>query len=125
MMIAKIFKQHPPPLFQIRFLISSCLTIPMIILGGVVGRRYWTSARLIFKTVGGDWRLQLMCKQLFFTYSLLMFDGQAMISAVILIMRRGVLGITNEQIFILITGTIFTCLWLVLGYAAVSTDPLI
>jgi hypothetical protein len=108
----------------IRFLISSCLTVPMIIFGCVVGRRYWTSARLIFRTVGGDWRLQLMCKQLFFTYSLLMFDGQAMISAVILIMRRGVLGITNEQIFILVIGTIFTCLWLLLGYTAMRRESM-
>lgn len=81
---------------------------------------YWDSGLFIFKTVGGDKRLQRMCRVYLFARSLLLFDSQAMLSCVILLMRSGFSGMTPEQIYLLVTGIVFTALWLFVGHMGVS-----
>lgn len=108
--------------FQIRFIVTLILTLPNAAMGLKVGWKYWSSGNLVFKTVGGDMRLQRMCRTLFFGMSLLVFDAQAFISCLILIIERGLSELTNEDIVIITTGIAFTVLWLTIGYVAVSCN---
>ncbi len=96
------------------------LTVPNLALGGIVAWKYWTSGNLIFKTVGADIKLQNICRQFFFGLSLITFDAQAAVSCIILVMQQGVLNLTNGQIFIVVTGSIYIMIWVLLGYVAVS-----
>lgn len=106
--------------FQIRFIVTLILTFPNAILGLKVAWQYWSSGNLIFKTVGADMRLQRMCRTMFFGMSLLVFDAQAFVSCLILIIERGIEDLTDEDKVIISTGVAFTVLWLALGYTAVS-----
>jgi len=106
----------------IRFLTSSALTLPNLIIAGIVGWNYLSSGNLIFKTVGADPRYQKMCRELFFGFSLLAFDAQAAVSCVILIMRNGVVDMSPEEIFIIIGGAFFIGIWLAVGYTAMRTE---
>ncbi len=108
-------------LFQIRFIVTLILTFPNAVLGLKVAWQYWSSGNLIFKTVGADMRLQRMCRTMFFGMSLLVFDAQAFVSCLILIIERGIEDLTDEDKVIISTGVAFTVLWLALGYTAVSS----
>lgn len=106
----------------IRFLVSSVLTVPNLIIAGFVGWNYWSSGNLIFKTVGADPRFQKMCRELFCGLSLLAFDAQAAISCIILIMRNGVTNMKGEDVLIIVAGAIFIGVWLCLGYTAMRSE---
>jgi hypothetical protein len=84
-----------------------------------IGLRYWESGVYIFKAVGGDRRLQRICRMYLFTLSLMMFDAQAMFSCAILIVNHGFGNVTNEEIYLSVTGAAFAILWLFVGCVAV------
>jgi len=88
--------------------------------GLIVASEFWESGHLIFKTVGGDMKLQKMCRILFFAFSLMTFDAQIMSSCLVLVAKHGLTGITQEEAFILTVGFIFVGLWSLIGYFAVS-----
>jgi len=67
-------------------------------------------------------KLQSMCRTYFLGLSLLVFDAQVGISCTILVMENGVSDMTDEEIVILVTGAIFTALWLTVGYVGVSLN---
>lgn len=104
---------------QMRFMITIILSLPNIVLAVKIGRGYWQSGTFIFKTVGGDRRLQRICRIYLFGQSLLIFDMQAMLSCAIIVIQDGFSGMTNEQTYMFITGIIFAFIWLFVGYAAV------
>ncbi|ODM87528.1 hypothetical protein Ocin01_19154 [Orchesella cincta] len=112
----------PSHLKLIRFLVTVFLTLPSAILGLKVGWHYWDSGNLIFKTVGGDMRLQRMCRTLLSGMSLLVFDAQAFISCLVLIMERGISDLTDEDKVIISSGVVFIILWLSIGYVAIRKE---
>ncbi|CAL8096255.1 unnamed protein product [Orchesella dallaii] len=112
----------PAHLKLIRFLVTVFLTLPNAVLGLKVGWHYWDSGNLIFKTVGADMRLQRMCRTLLFGMSLLVFDAQAFISCLILIMERGISDLTDEDKVIMSSGVAFIILWLSIGYVAIRKE---
>ncbi|OXA57563.1 hypothetical protein Fcan01_07748 [Folsomia candida] len=105
-----------------RFMITIILSLPNIVLAVKIGRGYWQSGTFIFKTVGGDRRLQRICRIYLFGQSLLIFDMQAMLSCAIIVIQDGFSGMTNEQTYMFITGIIFAFIWLFVGYAAMRTE---
>jgi hypothetical protein len=99
--------------------VTMILSLPNCLIGCTLGWEYWTSGALIFKTVGADMKLQKMCRIYFCGLSLLVFDAQANISCVVLILEKGVSGMSAEEIVILVTGLAFTVIWFIIGYVGV------
>jgi len=99
--------------------VSSVLTVPNILLALAVARNYWDSGNLIFKTVGGEMKVQRFCRQLFFAYSLLAFDVQAQFSCLVLAFQQSLSNVTADHIFMLTFGVIYTFVWIAIGYNAV------
>jgi len=64
-------------------------------------------------------KLQKMCRIYFFGLSLLVFDAQANINCLILVMEKGLTGMQLDEIVIFVSGIIFTLIWFVVGYNGV------
>ncbi|XP_047130004.1 uncharacterized protein LOC105844819 isoform X1 [Hydra vulgaris] len=86
-----------------------------IVLGIIIAYNFYTSKRLIFKTVGGSALLQKMCRTMFFFEAFLLFDFQLVISLLVLILGVS-RKITSEEKVVLGLGVPISFFWIVLGF---------
>lgn len=69
-----------PSVWQVRLVLTVVFGTSMGAVGLVLGCRYWQSQNLIFRTVGADSSIQALCRTLFTTITLIMFDAQIVVS---------------------------------------------
>lgn len=104
-------------------LIVVCVLGPVdIILGSIIGIRFYKSKRLIFRTVGGNAALQNMCQTMFAFTAFLKFDLQLVLSLLILVINGGAASLTLSEKLILGIGVPFSVFWLILGFIMVRFE---
>ncbi|XP_066932279.1 uncharacterized protein [Clytia hemisphaerica] len=98
-------------------LIAVCALGPVdIVMGCTIAFQYYVSGNLIFRTVGGNSVLQVMCKRMFMFTALLKFDFQLVINLLILILVGNVHRVTLGESLVIGLGAFFSIIWLILGY---------
>lgn len=65
---------------QVRLVLTLVFGTSMGGVGLILGYNYWQSENLIFRTVGADSSIQAMCRMLFTTITLILFDTQIVVS---------------------------------------------
>jgi hypothetical protein len=111
---------------RIRFFVNSALVAINIPCGAIVIWKYWKSKVALFRGVGTEPRYVRMYQTLVLAYSLLAFDSEITIAAVILIAVPVTAGSsalsTWHQITILSSGIPMIGLWALLGYYVMSRE---
>ncbi|XP_046390605.1 uncharacterized protein LOC124159102 [Ischnura elegans] len=106
-------------------LMYTCFVGPIIvILGFQIGCHYRVSGNLLFRTVGGDPYMQIICRRAQLQCVLLLFDAQLMYSAILLVIHAVGINLVQE-LLVLILGSIFTLIWILIGYLMVRCESLI
>lgn len=88
----------------------------------VLGYRYWQSANLIFRTVGADTSIQAMCRTLFTTITLILFDAQIVGSVIILALRHSITQLSLQDILTLSLGPPLLLAWAIFAYFALRLE---
>ncbi|ODM87866.1 hypothetical protein Ocin01_18815 [Orchesella cincta] len=94
----------------------------VIIVKFAVAWKYFALEQAIFKTVGTDMNRVSIFRSLFFGFSLMVFDMEISLSALLLFLRNGFSNIVVHEIAILSAGSVFIIMWIYLGYTAVRTE---
>ena len=69
-----------------RLVLTCVLGIPTMIIGTILSQDYYKSGNLIFRTVGADYTTQRMCRILFTTTTLILFNIQVTVSNILIAM---------------------------------------
>jgi len=104
------------------FYMRSAAVLLNSITASMVIWKYWSIEQAIFKTVGTDMRRVRVFRNLFFGFSLMIFDMETSLVSLLLFLRNGITSIVRHEIFVLVGGTVFLLLWIVLGIRAVRVS---
>ncbi|KAK8377844.1 hypothetical protein O3P69_014054 [Scylla paramamosain] len=106
----------------VRLVLTIVFGTSMGAVGLVLGFRYWQSANLIFRTVGADTSIQAMCKTLFTTITLILFDAQIVGSVIILALRHSITKLSLQEILTLTIGPPLLLAWAVFAYLGLRLE---
>ncbi|XP_071551891.1 uncharacterized protein [Panulirus ornatus] len=90
--------------------------------GLILGYNYWQSENLIFRTVGADSSIQAMCRALFTTITLILFDTQIVGSVIIMAIHHGIASLDLEELLTLSVGTLMLLSWATIAYLALRLE---
>lgn len=107
---------------QIMFITRTIAVGINLITGIAVSWKYFSLEQAIFKTVGTDMNRVSILRSLFFGFSLMVFDMEISLSALLLFLRNGFSNILVHEIAIISAGSVFIIFWIYLGYRAVCTE---
>lgn len=96
------------------------MTLVNVLTGSAVAWKYLSLEQAIFRTVGTDMNRVSIFRCLFFGFSLMVFDMEISLSALLLFLRNGFSNILLHEVVTLTVGSIFIFLWIYLGYRAVN-----
>ncbi|XP_063604558.1 uncharacterized protein LOC134780036 [Penaeus indicus] len=91
-------------------------------IGTFLGYNYWQSGNLIFRTVGADSSIQAMCRVLFTTVTLILFDIQIVGSVVIMAMHHRLSELDLEEILTVTVGAPMLLAWATIAYLALRLE---
>lgn len=106
----------------VRLVLTVVFGTSMGAVGLVLGCRYWQSENLIFRTVGADSSIQALCRTLFTTITLIMFDAQIVGSVIILALRHSITQLSLQEILTLTIGSPVLLAWAVMAYLALRLE---
>jgi hypothetical protein len=101
------------------FYLRSVLCLLNLLTGCILTSKYWTIEQAIFKTVGTDMRRVYVFRNLFFGFSLMLFDMEVSLVSLLLFMRNGFTTPMIHETVMLVCGVLFLGVWLFLGYRSV------
>jgi len=104
------------------YYLRSVLSLLNLLTGCITAWRYWTIEQAVFKTVGTDLRRVSVFRNLFFGFSLMIFDMETSLVSLMLFLRNGFSPILTHEIAVLSAGGAFLLLWLWLGYKAIRGE---
>lgn len=104
------------------FLVRTAAIGVNLLTGVAVSWKYFSLEQAIFKTVGTDMNRVNILRSLFFGFSLMVFDMEISLTALLLFLRNGFSNIVIHEIATLSAGSIFIIFWIYLGYRAVVTE---
>ncbi|OXA57564.1 hypothetical protein Fcan01_07749 [Folsomia candida] len=120
--IEEISSLHSIILDNMLFYLRSILCLLNLLTGSMVAWKYWTIEQSIFKIVGTDTRNVMIFRNLFFGFSLMIFDMETSLVSLMLFLRNGLTSIVLHEVVVLSSGAIFLLIWIILGYKSMRSE---
>jgi hypothetical protein len=101
------------------FYMRSAAVLLNTVTASLVAYKYFSIEQAIFKTVGTDMIRVNVFRNLFFGFSLMIFDMETSLVSLLLFLRNGFTSIVLHEIVVLSAGAVFLMAWIFLGHRAV------